>query len=242
MEFSRIRRSLALLRNTPLHPQWLVFREEKQSFRDIALQTSGVVLDIGCGQRRIENFLPPTVYYIGLDYYLTATRWYRTKPHVFGDAIQLPFANNSIDCVLLLDVLEHIRNSAACLTEIKRVLRPGGTLILHVPFLYPIHDAPLDFQRWTIHGLRELLQRHGMSVDQETSLGHPLESAALNANLAFSHSALSWIERRHYLAVLSLLLPPFVLISNLLARLISHLSPSDDFMPYGYKLHAHKDH
>ena len=76
---------------------------------------------------------------------------------IFADAQSLPFKNKSIDTILLLDVLEHLPRPEECFEEIYRKSKPNGKVIIQVPFLYPIHDAPLDFRRWTQHGLRGLL-------------------------------------------------------------------------------------
>ena len=56
-----------------------------------------------------EHYITRNQGYIGLDYYQTATQWYKTKPHVYADAQNLPFADNSIDTVLFLDVMEHLQ-------------------------------------------------------------------------------------------------------------------------------------
>ena len=153
-----IKKALQPLRHTPFHPQW---QPPLKSQGDIFSGLSGQVLDIGCAESSIQQQLPSATKYIGLDYYKTATEWYQTRPDVFGDGQKLPFSDQSFDHVLLLDVLEHIPAPSDCLEEVRRVLKPGGTLIIQVPFLYPIHDAPLDFQRWTEFGLKRLAKQHG---------------------------------------------------------------------------------
>src|SRR5436309_6578139 len=61
----------------------------------------------------------------------------------------LPFKSESFHNVLLLEVLEHIADLHTSLSEIKRVLKPNGKLILTTRFIYPIHDAPMDYFRFT---------------------------------------------------------------------------------------------
>jgi hypothetical protein len=102
--------------------------------------------------------------------------------------------------------------------------------------LYPLHDEPLDFHRWTRYGLRQAAVRHGYSVTAELAIGHPLESAALNANIAMSKSALNWLTSWNPLAVTGLLLPFAVLAINCSAWLFAKLSRSDDFMPHAYRV------
>lgn len=62
-----------------------------------------------------------------------ARRAYPWLSMVRADATSLPFADQSVDAALLLDVIEHLENPAAVLAEVARVLRPGGALILSVP-------------------------------------------------------------------------------------------------------------
>jgi 2-polyprenyl-3-methyl-5-hydroxy-6-metoxy-1,4-benzoquinol methylase len=65
-------------------------------------------------------------------------------------------ADASIDAVICLEVLEHVRRPEAAAAAIRRVLRPGGLLIGSTPFLLGIHDAPHDYYRYTSFGLRHL--------------------------------------------------------------------------------------
>ncbi|MCA9973403.1 MAG: methyltransferase domain-containing protein [Anaerolineales bacterium] len=230
-----IRRLLAPFKHTPLHPQWFALREEPALLRDIARQAEGVVLDVGAGTQAIRPFLSPHCRYVSLDYYQTAAEWYGTRPQIFGDGQQLPMKAGSIDVVLLLDVLEHLPRPEACLAEISRVLRPGGRLILQVPFLYPLHDEPFDFHRWTRHGLRALAARHGFQIDGEQAFGHPLTTAALLTNLAWSKTMLNWLRRGNPLLLAAPLLLLIVPVVNLRAWLLARLSAADDFMPHGYR-------
>ena len=224
------------LRNTPLHPQWFAFFREEKNLRRTCENLTGVVLDIGCADGKPRAYLPDDVDYVGLDYYDTATKWYGTRPSVFGDAQQLPFASSSIDHALLLDVLEHLPDPDRCLGEIARVLKPGGAMTIQVPFLYPIHDAPLDFHRWTRFGLRGAAQRAGLHVTQDEAIGHPAETAALGMNIALSKTVLNWIAGRNPLALLGIALPPIVLILNCLAWVAARTSRAEDMAPYAYRM------
>lgn len=85
-------------------------------------------------------------------------------------------------------------------------------------------------------GLRTLGKRFELSVTKEECLSNPLESAALLANLAFSKVVLRWLQRRNPLGLLVVVLPPFVVVANLLAWLLSRFVPNDDFMPHGFSL------
>ena len=233
---NRIRKLAAALRKTPLHPQWFAFFREERNLASTCQSLHGTVLDVGCAGRSPSKLLPPHATYVGLDYYSTATDWYGTRPDLYGDAQSLPLGDASVDHALLLDVLEHLPNPERCLVELHRVIKSGGSLTIQVPFIYPLHDAPLDFHRWTRYGLRQSARRSGFDIEVETAIGHPLETAALNANIAISKSVVNWAQGRNPLALLGLLLPITVLLINTAAWIFAALSRDDDLMPYAYRM------
>lgn len=74
----------------------------------------------------------------------------------FGE--DMPFEDESIDVALCIAVLEHVKEPAKIVKEIKRVLKNGGEVYIETPFLQPFHAAPEDYQRWTTNGLKHLLK------------------------------------------------------------------------------------
>ena len=233
---SRIQKLAMAARRTPIHPQWFSFLHDDRNLRKTCAELDGIVLDVGSAHARPRRFMPPGVNYIALDYFSTATEWYGTRPDLYGDAQCLPVKSDSIDHALLLDVLEHLPDPHRSLAELHRVLKPGGSLTIQVPFLYPLHDEPLDFQRWTRHGLYQAAVRHGYNVAAELAIGHPLESAALNANIAMSKTVVNWAKSWNPLALTGLFLPFAVLIMNCSAWGLARLSPDDDLMPHAYRV------
>lgn len=231
-----IRSVLSPLKRTPLHPQWFVFKDEVKDLREVGALAKGVVLDIGSGEQKVQAFLPVGTNYISLDYYQTAREWYGTRPRIFADGQRLPIRNNSVDTVFLLDVLEHLPRPDDCMAEIRRVLRPGGTLLLQVPFLYPLHDAPYDFYRWTIYGLRSEAAKYGFIKQEEILRGHPLETAALLTNLALSRIILDWYKRKNVLFLLAPLLMILLPFCNGGAWILSKMSLNEGFMPRSYRM------
>lgn len=225
-----------LLRSTPLHPQWFVFRGQPAMLRNICGNLDGLVADIGCADSKPRKYIPPTVDYIGIDYYKTASDWYLTKPDLYANAQALAIRSDSINHALLLDVLEHIPDPDKCLSEIFRILKPAGSLTIQVPFLYPVHDAPLDFLRWTRYGLLQAARKHGYYVEKELALGHPLECAALNTNIALSKTVMNWLQGKSIFALTATLLPFAILIINSLAWLGARLSKPESMMPHGYRM------
>jgi SAM-dependent methyltransferase len=231
-----VRMLIGKFKNTPFHPQWFAFFRDPGFIEARCSNLNGIVVDVGCADAKPKKYLPDNATYVGIDYPSTATNWYGTRPDLFADAQALPLAQNSADHVLLFDVLEHLPNPRLCLAEVQRVLRPNGSLTIQVPFLYPVHDAPLDFQRWTQQGLERAAQEHGFSVSWQQALGHPVETAALNANIAMSQTVLNWWRGRNPLAVMAILLPVAVVVVNCLAWLAARCSGGDDMMPYAYRM------
>ena len=66
--------------------------------------------------------------------------------------------DEEFDVVLCASVLEHVPEAPAAAREIHRALRPGGVALVTVPLMYPLHDEPGDFWRFTEHGLRHLFR------------------------------------------------------------------------------------
>jgi len=124
----------------------------------------GRVLDIGCGDKPFYQILKNQInYYIGLDH--LAPENSSNTVDVFATADKLPFTHASFDVVLLTQVLEHLEEPILALNEIKNVLKENGVLILAVPFLYPVHEAPRDFYRFTEFGIKYLANKTGFSIE-----------------------------------------------------------------------------
>ncbi len=74
------------------------------------------------------------------------------------DAADMPVDEASFDLVICTQVLEHCQNPQGIASECYRVLRPGGTLILTVPSIFPQHGYPADNWRFMPDGLKYLLR------------------------------------------------------------------------------------
>ena len=86
MNFRSIKKLMKGFKHTFLHPQFFVYKDNRQHLRKICKRIKGRVLDIGCADQFVRQYLSSNSEYIGLDYYQTATEWYETKPTIFGDA------------------------------------------------------------------------------------------------------------------------------------------------------------
>ncbi len=188
----------------------------------------------------MRSQLPGITEYLGLDYPSTATALYRTQPGVFADAASLPLADGVFDTVLLLDVLEHLAEPEAALREAGRVLRPGGSVLITVPFCYPLHDQPHDYQRWTEHALRRRLAQAGFEVLELAEASDAHAAAGVTQALTLGQAAVEALSRPGWrLLGLPLLLAGIVLV-NLQAWCLSRVWPVQGLMPGAYHLRARR--
>jgi SAM-dependent methyltransferase len=113
-----------------------------------AQNVSGLrVLDVGVGDRPYRDLFPDAV---GFDM--------PGNPHadLHGSLEAIPVEDASFDVVLCLQVLEHVPDPGAAVRELRRVVRPGGRVLLSTHGVYPFHPNPDDLWRWTHQGLERL--------------------------------------------------------------------------------------
>jgi SAM-dependent methyltransferase len=124
----------------------------------------GVVLDVGCGRRPFEQLITAQgATYIGVDWPAPSQPSF---PDIVADANRLPLRKDSVDSVIATEIMEHLESPSVFLDELARVLKPGGILVLTVPFLEPLHEIPRDFYRFTPFSLERLCQESGFRVEQ----------------------------------------------------------------------------
>lgn len=110
-----------------------------------------VVLDLGSGDGKRYRDLIECGQYLTLD--IDSSK----SPSIVADASAIPLPNSSVDLIICSQLLEHVRNPRSVVSEIHRVLKKHGILILTTPLFNEIHEEPNDFFRFTSFGLQELL-------------------------------------------------------------------------------------
>src|SRR5260370_1236948 len=83
----------------------------------------------------------------------------------------LSVADASFDSILLSDVLEHIPTPDRLWREMGRLLKPGGKLLLSVPFFYWLHEEPYDYYRYTKYALQRFAEATGFEIILIKELG-----------------------------------------------------------------------
>jgi SAM-dependent methyltransferase len=164
-EFRRGRWRLDLKDNIGSLVSQEIILSELQRFleRHFAPGQEGTVLDLGAGSK---PYAPLYERYFGSATAVDVPH----SPHatdtvdVMAYADDLPFDDGSFDCIICTEVLEHCREPRAVMTEMARVLKPGGCAFVTTPFLIPLHEMPFDYYRYTPSALDDLAVRAGLTV------------------------------------------------------------------------------
>lgn len=124
----------------------------------------GRLLDLGCGKVPFYDLYRE---YVSENVCIDWRNSLHGNDHL--DAVcdlteDLPFVDASFDSILLSDVLEHIPTPDVLWREMARLLRPGGKLLLNVPFFYCLHEEPYDYYRYTRYALGRFAETNGFDV------------------------------------------------------------------------------
>jgi SAM-dependent methyltransferase len=133
---------------------------------------TGILADIGCGDVPYYHFYKDLVEdNICIDWENSSLELSFLDHHADLNKPLTFLESNSFDTVLSTDVLEHIHEPALLFSEMTRILKSNGHLILAVPFLYWIHDNPHDYHRYTHFMLREFCKKNNLEVVELEAYG-----------------------------------------------------------------------
>jgi SAM-dependent methyltransferase len=156
-----------------LNPGSLLFADIIAGYYEkyLKIHAKGFLLDLGCGKvpfyQSYKNYITDNI----------CVDWDNSlHPNLFVDYsmdlnIPLLLGNDEFDTIILSDVLEHISNPEQLWSEMFRVLKPGGTLIINVPFLYQVHEQPYDYFRYTRYALELFADNAGFKIIQIEETG-----------------------------------------------------------------------
>ncbi|MFB3910260.1 MAG: class I SAM-dependent methyltransferase [Candidatus Eisenbacteria bacterium] len=142
---------------------WLVWRIGRKHVSSVSHLAHGLLLDIGCGEQPHRRLFEKRVdRIIGVDHLHTLHP--NETIDVYGTALDLPFRTGSFDTAICFQVLEHVPEPLRLLEEAKRILKPGGHLIVTAPHIWNVHESPHDYFRYTGYGLEHLFRKAGLEV------------------------------------------------------------------------------
>ncbi|MGI8624271.1 MAG: methyltransferase domain-containing protein [Solirubrobacteraceae bacterium] len=215
------------------HFQWLAGQPLYESLRPLLAAVRGDVLDVGCGDKPYAGWMSGANRHFGIDVV--------DGPEVdavIDPAGSWPVVDEEFDVVLCTQVLEHVGDLELTLRELVRSVRPGGEVIVTVPFIFHEHNSPHDYRRFSRHGARSLLDD-----DFEVLAVH----AQGGAGSTLGAIALGWVQdsartSRARMLAFGALLPLWLLVClvvNVLGGLLDRVDPTGLF--YGNVLvHARR--
>lgn len=186
---------------------------------DFAGRCRGTILDIGCGTKPYEGWLTDDTSYLGMDLQREGK-----NVDLLGDGTTIPVKSASIDSIIATQVLEHVPEPYSFFNEVSRVLKTGGTALITTNQMYPLHEVPHDYFRFTRYGLRQLAADAGLSIENVIELGTLPMRACSEANYALSGNLPSPVDS----AVIGLV--------NLLAFPIVHLNHREEYIVTGVEV------
>jgi SAM-dependent methyltransferase len=170
-----------------------------------SLPLASRVLDAGAGECQYARYFAGHRY-AAVDLGIGDPAWNYRALDAIADLTALPFPDGCFDATVNIVTLEHVREPAAALAEMARVLKPGGRLLLIVPHEWEVHQAPHDYFRYTRYGVAWLLERAGFTAAEIRPVGgwFRLTSRRLLNGLQFFPGP--------FIAVAALLFAPLALV------------------------------
>lgn len=148
-----------------INPFFIIRRGLYRGIRAHAPRLTGRMMDFGCGEKPYRDLFNVDAY-IGVDIKTSGHGSEGSEVDVFYDGRHIPFPDQHFDAVLASEVLEHVFEPDEILTEIRRVMVPGGRILITLPFVWDEHEVPYDYGRYTSYGLPHLLEKNGFRVIQ----------------------------------------------------------------------------
>jgi len=130
------------------------------AMKEVVNYAKGELLDVGCGESPFYPlFLKRINSYVKTDI-LTSPG----KPDIYSSITALPFKDGGFDTILCTQVLEHVFDPFCALNEMNRVIRSDGVIIIGTPLIYWIHEAPVDYLRYTRYFYQKVATIYGFEI------------------------------------------------------------------------------
>lgn len=139
---------------------WLLYDYLDRWLEEYSSYYKGTLYDLGCGEAPYKKyFLQYCDSYIGVDW---SESLHDIKADIVAD-LNKPFGIKSevADTVISFSVMEHLCEPQIFLNESYRILKQGGMMILAVPWMWEVHEAPHDYFRYTPYGLKYMFEKAG---------------------------------------------------------------------------------
>ena len=189
------------------------------------LKPGEIGLNVGAGETRFHDQV------LNLDIYCS------DHIHIVTKGVLLPFKDSCLDLIISQEVLEHVEDPFAYISEIHRVLKPRGKFYLQLPFVIGYHPGPSDYWRFTRAAYCQMLPKDFWRINAlEISIGHG--SGFYRILVEFIAVTASVIHRRLYIPTKGLCSILFLPVQ--LFDLLTPFSSEKDRIPGGYFCIAEK--
>jgi SAM-dependent methyltransferase len=189
-----------------------------------------ILVDVGGGKIPYRNLFD-CGRYIAIDLYHILPTAEGNTEFINSPAENLPLADASVDLVICNQVMEHVNDPLRTLSEIHRILRPGGIFLGSVPHISPVHLEPYDFRRYTDLGLQQVLEVTGFRNTEITGSGGVFSAAALLLSMDWMLSRRKPDKAQDFSVSRALLLSPIVGLMNMTALLLDAVLPDSGRSP-----------
>jgi SAM-dependent methyltransferase len=207
-------------------PWWFTEKITKKYLRHSVPYLKGRLLDAGCGNKPYKELFDCEEY-VGMEMSETF------RPDIVGDIRNMEMIEDgSFDSVLSNQVLEHIDDAEKVIKEMYRVLKPGGHLCVTVPFIGRLHGMPHDYWRFSISGLRYLLEKNRFEVISIEPMGGFLTTQCYLWLFYIHEKTLKYFATRYLYGILLIFLNPLFLLLHRIDR--------DKTTPHNYYALAEK--
>lgn len=197
-----------------------------------------VLLDIGCGTgitlKKIKGFGLK----VGIDDYKDALNYSKKRNLEYlinGSVDELPIYRDSVECILMLDVLEHLGEEKRALSEAYRVCKNGGIIVVTVPayqFLWSGEDEiSLHKRRYVKSNLKKIIESSGFKIKKISYFNFllmPLMYVVILFNKIFNKKAMQESDLNEIPNFLNLILERVLYIESILLRMMN--------LPFGASL------
>jgi SAM-dependent methyltransferase len=205
------------------------------SLRAELATAKGRLLDIGCGAQVFRSLVPNDVAYRGIDTRDAKERFgYDIPDTEYFEGEEWPVHAGEFDIALCTEVLEHIPEPRRFLAQAHRALRPGGRLLMTVPFAARWHFIPYDYWRYTPSGLDMLLRECGFDDVTIYARGNPLTVACYKVMALPLMLIFGTPSRQHHLplSLFGILFLPLIVVVAAIGNLSLRSDWGDDCLGY----------